>query len=220
MLNTGAEKAVAATKTFTSSLAVLAALSAALEESKERSAMVRALPDLCDRTIELVSGLAAARAERYRYMHRCVVISRGFCYGVAMEIALKLKELTYVTAEPYSSADFMHGPMAMLEPGFPVVLVAPSRHPALPHARSSPTQLQERKSEIIAISDSRMRYLRAGDHAASHGGGGAGMAFPGPRRDSRAAPGPSPRPCQGNRPGCSSWPQQGDRHAMKGAAQR
>jgi glutamine---fructose-6-phosphate transaminase (isomerizing) len=154
VLRTGSEKAVAATKTFTSSLAVLAGISSALEDSQERLDSVRRLPDLAARTIELASGTAAERAERYRYMHRCVVISRGFCYGVSMEIALKLKELTYVTAEPYSSADFMHGPMAMLEPGFPVILVAPSGT-LLAHMTEFGMALRDRQSEIIAISDSR-----------------------------------------------------------------
>jgi glutamine---fructose-6-phosphate transaminase (isomerizing) len=154
VLRTGSEKAVAATKTFTSSLAVLAGISSALEDSQERLDSVRRLPDLAARTIELSAAAAAERAQRYRYMHRCVVISRGFCYGVSMEIALKLKELTYVTAEPYSSADFMHGPMAMLEPGFPVILVAPSGT-LLSHMREFGLALQERQSEIIAISDSR-----------------------------------------------------------------
>ena len=154
LLQTGAEKAVAATKTFTSSMAVLASLSAALEQSRERMACIRELPALAERTLALSGGPAAARAERYRYMQRCVVISRGFSYGISMEIALKLKELTYVTAEPYSSADFMHGPMAMLEPGFPVILVAPSGT-LLPHMQEFARQLQERESEIIAISDAK-----------------------------------------------------------------
>jgi glutamine---fructose-6-phosphate transaminase (isomerizing) len=152
MLKTGPEKAVAATKTFTSSLAVLASLSAAMEQSRERTAQAQALPELAERTIALAGGPAAARAERYRYMQRCVVLSRGFSYGIAMEIALKLKELTYVGAEPYSSADFLHGPMAMLEPGFPVILIAPTGT-LLPHMVEFADQLREKGSEIIAISD-------------------------------------------------------------------
>jgi glucosamine--fructose-6-phosphate aminotransferase (isomerizing) len=65
-------------------------------------------------------------AERYRYMSHCVVIGRGYNYATAFEWSLKLKELTYVVAEPYSSADFQHGPIAMVESGFPVMAVAPS----------------------------------------------------------------------------------------------
>ncbi len=154
LLRTGAEKAVAATKTFTSSLALVAALSAAIEKSAERQAGVRGLPELAEKTLRLAGGPAKERADRYRYMNRCVVISRGFSYGIAMEVALKLKELTYVTAEPYSSADFLHGPMAMLEPGFPVILIAPSGT-LLGHMKEFAAALKEREAEIVAISDSR-----------------------------------------------------------------
>jgi glucosamine--fructose-6-phosphate aminotransferase (isomerizing) len=64
-------------------------------------------------------------AQRYRYMEQCVVLGRGYNYATAFEWALKLKELTYVEAEPYSSADFLHGPVAMVVRGFPVMAVAP-----------------------------------------------------------------------------------------------
>jgi glutamine---fructose-6-phosphate transaminase (isomerizing) len=151
-LQTGREKAVAATKTFTSSLAVAAALSAAIEQNAGRSRDVQTLPRLAEETIRLSAAEAKARAERYRYMTRCVVISRGYAYGIAMEVALKLKELTYVTAEAYSSADFLHGPMAMLEPGFPVVLIAP-RGTLLPHLEEFAAALREREAEIVGISD-------------------------------------------------------------------
>jgi glucosamine--fructose-6-phosphate aminotransferase (isomerizing) len=64
----------------------------------------------------LTSAQAILRAaERYRYMEACVVVSRGYNYATAFEIALKLKELSYVLSEPYSSADFWHGPVALVE---------------------------------------------------------------------------------------------------------
>ncbi|HEY9595782.1 MAG TPA: SIS domain-containing protein [Spirochaetia bacterium] len=153
LLHTGKEKAVAATKTFSCSLAAIACVSTALEKSQERWSALRGLPEVAAATIKAAAGTAAARAERYRYMKRCVVISRGFTYAIAMEIALKLKELTYITAEPYSSADFQHGPMAMIEEGFPVVLVAPSGT-LLPAMEEFMKGLAERQAEIIAISDS------------------------------------------------------------------
>ncbi len=59
-------------------------------------------------------------------MTGCVVLGRGFNYGTAHEWSLKLKELTYVLAEPYSSADFRHGPVAIVDRGFPVLAVAPA----------------------------------------------------------------------------------------------
>ncbi len=64
-------------------------------------------------------------AERYRYMNQCVVLGRGYNYATAYEWALKLKELTYVVTAPYSSADFQHGPIAMVAQGFPVFAVMP-----------------------------------------------------------------------------------------------
>lgn len=64
-------------------------------------------------------------ASRYRYMDQCVVLGRGFNYATAFEWSLKLKELTYVVAQPYSSADFLHGPIALVSSGFPVFAVAP-----------------------------------------------------------------------------------------------
>ena len=60
-----------------------------------------------------------------RWMRECVVLGRGFNYATAFEWALKLKELTYVVADPYSSADFQHGPIAMLDETLPLLVVAP-----------------------------------------------------------------------------------------------
>jgi glucosamine--fructose-6-phosphate aminotransferase (isomerizing) len=59
-------------------------------------------------------------------MDRCVVLGRGYHYATAREWALKLKELGYVLADPYSAADFLHGPLALIEAGFPALVVAPS----------------------------------------------------------------------------------------------
>jgi glutamine---fructose-6-phosphate transaminase (isomerizing) len=91
-------------------------------------------------------------AQRYRYMQDCVVIGRGYNYATAFELALKLKELTYTIAEPYSSADFLHGPLALIEHGFPVLVVTPSGT-MLPEMKSFMRQLQEREAEIVTISD-------------------------------------------------------------------
>jgi glutamine---fructose-6-phosphate transaminase (isomerizing) len=152
-LETGTEKAVAATKTFTSSLALIAGLSVAWEGSRERAAELERIPGLAARTIALAGGPAAAQAPQYRVMNRCVVIGRGFTHGIVREIALKLKELTYVTVEPYSSADFQHGPMAMIEKGFPVILVAPRGilHDQLLQFAG---KLKEKNPDLICISDS------------------------------------------------------------------
>ena len=107
---------------------------------------------LKDDAFEKLEETIAAVAPRYRYMARCVVIGRGYNYATAFETALKLKEMTYTIVEPYSSADFLHGPLAMLEPGFPVIVIAPSGRLAA-EAESFIGTLRERQAEVIAISD-------------------------------------------------------------------
>lgn len=120
----GEEKAVAATKTYTASLMVIAMLSAALAEDEERWKDLERVSGIVSQTLALDETIRQ-RAERYRFMDHCVVLGRGFNYATAFEWALKLKELAYVIAEPYSSADFQHGPVAMLERDFPVLAIAP-----------------------------------------------------------------------------------------------
>ncbi len=151
-LNAGPEKAVAATKTYTTSLVMLALLSATLAQDEGRLAWLEQLPEYVARTLDVAGEAVQRRAERYRYMEDCVVIGRGYNYATAFEIALKLKELTYVVAAPYSSADFQHGPMAIIDPGFPVLVVTPSGT-LLPHMMSFLDQLREREAEILVISD-------------------------------------------------------------------
>jgi glucosamine--fructose-6-phosphate aminotransferase (isomerizing) len=124
-IHAGPEQAIAATKTYTTSLSALALLSAALAADNERVAQLQRLPDLMSQTLINLAPVMA-RVERYRYMGHCVVIGRGYNYATACEIALKIKELTRIVAEPYSSADFRHGPIAMVGNGFPVLVVAPT----------------------------------------------------------------------------------------------
>jgi glucosamine--fructose-6-phosphate aminotransferase (isomerizing) len=88
-------------------------------------------------------------------MSQCVALGRGFNYATAFEWALKLKELTYLIAEPYSSADFQHGPIAMVEGGFPVLAVAPNGK-VQETMRDMLTRLRKEKdAELIVISDDK-----------------------------------------------------------------
>jgi glutamine---fructose-6-phosphate transaminase (isomerizing) len=123
-IHAGAEKAVAATKTYTAELMALAMLSVALGDDKNLEDELNRVPVWADQILKLDDHIKNI-AQRYRFMERCVVLGRGFNYSTAFEWSLKLKELTYVVAEPYSSADFQHGPIAMIESGFPVMAVAP-----------------------------------------------------------------------------------------------
>ncbi len=120
------ERAVAATKTYTASLMAVAMLSAALRDDSSAWAALDAVPGYLDTVVSDDGVIQTLRAaERYRYMEACVVLSRGYNYATAYEVALKLKELTYILAEPYSSADFKHGPVALVAQGFPVIAIVP-----------------------------------------------------------------------------------------------
>jgi len=123
-IQAGDEKAVAATKTYTTELMAIAMLSAALSDTSSSWEELAQVSTWASETLRQDIFISQA-VERYRYMEQCVVLGRGYNYSSAFEWALKLKELTYVAAEPYSSADFRHGPIAMVESGFPVFAVIP-----------------------------------------------------------------------------------------------
>lgn len=150
-LHAGAENAVAATKTYTSSLTAVAQLSTLLADDAAMETALEQLPDAVAATLAMSAPIATI-APRYRYMQRSVVIGRGYNYATAFEMALKMKELTYTIAEPYSSADFLHGPLALIEQGFPVMVIAPTGV-MLPEMQNFMRTLREREAEIIGISD-------------------------------------------------------------------
>ncbi|MCB9422315.1 MAG: SIS domain-containing protein [Ardenticatenaceae bacterium] len=147
----GEETAVAATKTYTSELTAVALLSATLANDAAMFAALEKLPDAVKSTLAMQENISQI-APRYRYMERTVVIGRGYNYATAFELALKMKELTYTIAEPYSSADFRHGPLALIDQGFPVIVIAPSGQ-MLPEMKDFMHTLRQRQAELIAISD-------------------------------------------------------------------
>lgn len=149
----GDERAVAATKSYTSQVAAIALLSAVLADDVQRLAELDALPAAVSATLGM-NELIAATAPRYRYMSGAVVIGRGFNYATAYEMALKMKEMTYTLAEPYSSADFLHGPMAMVEEGFPVFVIAPSGKLDADH-RAFLKTMRGKQAETVVISDNQ-----------------------------------------------------------------
>jgi glucosamine--fructose-6-phosphate aminotransferase (isomerizing) len=122
-IEAGPELAVAATKTYTAELMSIAMLSATLcDDHHQEWSDLEKVPDWIRQTLE-DDGLIATAAQHFPSMLRCVVLGRGYNYATAFEWALKLKELAYVEAEPYSPADFRHGPIAMVERGYPVLAV-------------------------------------------------------------------------------------------------
>jgi glucosamine--fructose-6-phosphate aminotransferase (isomerizing) len=150
-LMAGEEKAVAASKTYTSSLAAVALMGALLGEDSNMVNELMQVPEAVADVLTIAPYIGQI-AERYRYMRDCVVIGRGYNYATAFETALKLKELTYTIAEPYSSADFLHGPLALIEHGFPAIVVAPTGV-MLPEMRDFIEVLRRREAEPIVISD-------------------------------------------------------------------
>ncbi len=123
-LHAGAERAVAATKTYTAQLFAVALLSAALRKDEKAWAELKGLPDQVAAAID-GNAAAIADAARYREATGLVVLGRGYNLATASEIALKVQETTGVMGQAYSSADFLHGPMAILLRGLPVLLAAP-----------------------------------------------------------------------------------------------
>jgi len=152
-LQAGVERSIAASKTYTSELAAIALLSAHLKPDQGMLEALRQVPQVVGATLSMNDEVARI-SQRYRYMRDCVVVGRGYNYATAFELALKLKELTYTIAEPYSSADFLHGPLALIEHGFPAIVIAPSGV-TLPEMLGFMRSLKEREAEIIGISDSQ-----------------------------------------------------------------
>ena len=150
-LGCGVERAVAATKTYTTSLAALALLSTALSGERQHRSELAQVPEWMRQTLSNVEP-QLPHVERYRYVGRSAVIGRGFNYATAFEVALKIKELTRVVTESYSSADFLHGPISVLETGFPLIVVAPSGR-TLNDLATFATEAKRRGAELIVISD-------------------------------------------------------------------
>ncbi len=148
----GPELAVAATKSYTAQLTAIALIAAAAEDDARRHGELERVPELVREVLGLDGAIESA-AERYRYMDRCVVLGRGFNYATAHEWALKLKEMTYIVAEPYSPADFWHGPVAMVDTGFPVLATAVSGAVLENVLSLLETLVSEYRAELLVLSD-------------------------------------------------------------------
>jgi glucosamine--fructose-6-phosphate aminotransferase (isomerizing) len=159
-LHAGLERSVAATKTYTAQLAAMALFAAVWNGDPARMAELQSLPQAMEATLHLNAESIARRVERYCYMDGCVVIGRGYNYATAFELALKLKELTYIMVTAYSSADFRHGPIATIHEGLPVLLVMPAGASfddmlALAH------DLRQRGAELLIVSEARQALALA-----------------------------------------------------------
>jgi len=152
-IQAGAEKAVAATKTYTAELMAVAMLSTALHGTKKAWVELAKVPAWMAQALKHDDFISQA-AQRYRYIDQTVVLGRGFNYATAFEWALKMKELTYIIAEPYSSADFAHGPIAMMVSGYPVFAVAP-KGKVFDSMLEMLKRLRELSAELVVISNDK-----------------------------------------------------------------
>ncbi len=123
LVHAGRQRSVPATKTYTGQLLMFYLLASRLSPQISLSA-VSEIPDRVGEALTLAPEIQSL-AGHYRDMTRCAVVARGLNLANAFETALKLMETCYVVAERFSSADFAHGPVALVERGFPVILFAP-----------------------------------------------------------------------------------------------
>jgi len=123
-VHAGVERSVAATKTYTGTLGVLYLLAHALKEADDAPEHLLATAQRMEQALQQEVVIQQA-VDRYRYMRECVALARGINQATAEETALKLIETCYVVCKAYSVADFMHGPFALIEPGFACLLFAP-----------------------------------------------------------------------------------------------
>ncbi len=120
-LHAGREESVAATKTYVAQCAALLMLVSIWAKHKTALSLLPKLPEAAEQVLALEDNIRAG-VERYRFADQAVVLGRGYHYASAKEMALKLMETCYLPTQPFSIADFMHGPIAMIHEGFPTFL--------------------------------------------------------------------------------------------------
>jgi glutamine---fructose-6-phosphate transaminase (isomerizing) len=158
LVRAGRQRSVAATKTYTGQLMILYLLAFALGRQIALES-VSEIPARVRETMKLAPEIRTM-VQRYRYMRQCAVVARGLNYANAFELSLKLMETCYVVAERFSSADFLHGPIAMIERDFPVMLFAPPGK-TFAGQRQLIRRLAGLRAETIAITSADVRLSGA-----------------------------------------------------------
>jgi glutamine---fructose-6-phosphate transaminase (isomerizing) len=155
----GPEIGVASTKAFTTQLAALGLLTIALakhsllDADAERGlvAQLLQLPGLVERTLKLDATIQSL-AETFAHKHHALFLGRGALYAIAMEGALKLKEISYIHAEAYAAAELKHGPLALVDEDMPVVAVAPNNE-LLEKLKSNLQEVRARGGQLFVFAD-------------------------------------------------------------------
>ena len=171
MTHAGPEIGVASTKAFTTQLAALALLTvslarrAGLEEKQERAlvAQLADLPGLIEEVLALDSAIETL-AEHFADKHHALFLGRGVQNPVAMEGALKLKEISYIHAEAYAAGELKHGPLALVDEDMPVVAIAPDDE-LLEKLKSNLQEVSARGGELYVFADPRVQF---GDRVGIH----------------------------------------------------
>lgn len=122
--NASKECSVAATKTFTSQMYILANLAAYFAGNEEVKAELKAVPDNLKKVFNMKNEIAVL-SNKYKDMKSLIVLARGINYAIAQETALKVQETTYINARPFAASDFHHGPFAIIDENSTVMLIAP-----------------------------------------------------------------------------------------------
>jgi glucosamine--fructose-6-phosphate aminotransferase (isomerizing) len=171
MTNAGPEIGVASTKAFTTQLAALALLTISLarrtglEEQEEKALVTQLseLPDLIQQVLALDDAIESL-AERFADKHHALFLGRGVQNPIAMEGALKLKEISYIHAEAYAAGELKHGPLALVDEDMPVVAVAPDDD-LLEKLKSNLQEVRARGGELFVFADPRVQF---GDRVGIH----------------------------------------------------
>ena len=156
----GPEIGVASTKAFTAQLAVLACLALAAGRARgtlsaeQEAAMTQALLEVPGRAAEILEHDAQIRriAARVAAARDVLYLGRGSCFPIAMEGALKLKEISYIHAEGYAAGEMKHGPIALIDPAVPVIAIVPSG-PLFEKTASNLQEAAARGGQVIVFSD-------------------------------------------------------------------
>jgi len=158
MTKAGAEIGVASTKAFTTQLVGLLMLTASIAQEKklDQCAIVDAikvLPAKLEETLLLADGIADL-AEEFADKHHSLFLGRGSQYPIAMEGALKLKEISYIHAEGYAAGELKHGPLALIDSEMPVIAVAPNDD-LLEKVKSNLQEVKARGGELYVFGHSQ-----------------------------------------------------------------
>jgi glucosamine--fructose-6-phosphate aminotransferase (isomerizing) len=159
MTRAGPEIGVASTKAFTTQLAALSLLGVCLaqcnglaaEDEQSLVSQLRGLPALLESVLELEPAIERL-AERFVEKHHALFLGRGIQYPIAMEGALKLKEISYIHAEAYPAGELKHGPLALVDSDMPVVTVAPNNE-LLEKLKANIQEVRARGGELYVFAD-------------------------------------------------------------------